>query len=693
MTLHIDFETRSACDLTKHNAYVYAQHPTTAAICAAYAFGDGPIHLWRMGEPCPAAIFDHVMDGGEVAGWNVAFERLIWRHVMSGRYDWPEPVDTQYRCVMAESYAMNLPGKLEKAAPALGVAEGKDLEGGRLMLQMSKPRRIEPNGEIIWWEDADRLERLYAYCRRDVEVERNLEKRLLRLSPAERQVWLLDLKINDRGVWVDGDLCRKAERLVEKITTQLDKDMREVTDGGVGGVNSHSQLVAWLQEQGVDTKSVAAATLDALLGRDTLPPAARRALEIRKAGAKASTAKLRKMLALCEADGRMRGNIQYYGAAQTGRFAGRGAQLHNYPRPTTGDVKNLVDVLECEDLDYLEMMFGDPMTAVSDSLRSMISAAPGRVLLDADFSNIEGRGVAWLAGEETKLRRFREFDAGSGPDIYLTAAADIYNVPVSDAGPFRQVGKVAELALGFNGGPGAFAAMAANYRLDVAAMYGPVWDTSTPENRERALDGYIQRGETSGMSKEAWLAAECVKLAWRAAHPETVALWRGLEDAAIDAVRNPGKTTSYRLINYRVAGSFLFCQLPSRRALVYPYPTIVSKKMPWKDSDGAPVFKDAIEFKTENSVTRKWGPKDFYGGLATENVTQAVARDIMVEAMFRVEREGFEVILTVHDELLTETDPENARRSEFNALMAQTPKWAAGLPIAVSGWVGQRFRK
>ncbi len=691
--LHLDFETRSTIDLKKRNAYIYAEHPDTDVWCAAYAFGDEPLALWRKGEPCPARIYTHIMLGGIVRCWNAAFERLIFQKIMGPRYSWPVPTDDQFECVMAEALSMNLPGMLEKAALALNLDFQKDMAGHRLMLQMSKPRRIESDGTIVWWDDDDRKGRLYSYAGDDVEAERDGGKRIFRLSPIERETYLLDLKINDRGVYVDVDLCEKAQTLVQQATDNLDKLMANVTEGAVGACSNVSQLINWLKSRGIETDTVKKDALNDLLARDDLPDDVRVALECRKSAAKTSTAKLPKMLELRHADGRMRGNIQYHGASQTGRFAARGAQLHNLPRPIIKNVEQLVEVLNAGDIEWLEMMFDDPMQAIADAIRSCICAAPGNELMDADFANIEGRGIAWLAGEERKLQRFRAYDAGTGPDVYLVAASGIYNVPIADAGPYRQIGKVAELALGYQGGPGAFATMAVNYGVKVADTFETVWASASTELQTKALLGYESRGKGAGLSKKGWLAAECIKLAWRDAHPEIVRFWYGLEEAAIAAVRKPGHVASYRGIRYRKVGSFLFCLLPSSRTICYPYPRLEEKLMPWKDDKGEPVYKEALVFKAEDQWTRKWKDKDFYGGLAAENVTQAVARDVMRDAMLRVENAGFPVVLTVHDEIMSEVIKERADFEQFLALMAQQPEWAPGLPIAVDGWCGHRFRK
>lgn len=615
---HIDFETRSTVDLNKAGVYVYAEDPSTEVWCAAYAFDDGPVRLWEIGQPMPDALRAHADAGGMFAAWNAAFERIIWRDVLGRRHGWPVPKLEQWRCVMAEAYAMSLPGKLEQAALALGLDEQKDMSGHRLMLQMSRPRSLADDGSPIWWEDESRKTRLFDYCRKDVDVERAIEKRVMRLRPAEREMWLLDQRINDRGVRIDRETCIASKQIVKDALAALGRDMRRVTGGAVPACSNVASLIAYLQSLGVQTDTVAKDAIVDLLILD-LPEQARQALEIRQEAAKTSTAKIDAMLRRRNSDGRMRGNLQYHGAG-TGRWAARGAQLQNLPRPSKANEDRMdvvLKVLATGDADTVSCLLDRPLQAVSDAIRSLIYADDGKDILAADFSNIEGRGVAWLAGEETKLQRFREFDAGAGPDIYLVAAAGIYNVPVKDAKPFRQVGKVAELALGYQGGPGAFAKMAATYGLKVETAFGPVWDSASEDNRDKALSGWDARGKKTGMLREGWLASELIKLAWRQSHPMTVALWNGLEAAATAAVESPGTVARYRGIAYRVSGSFLLCRLPSGRCICYPFPRLEPKKMPW----GA--TRNVLVYKAVDQFTKKWGDKSFYGGLAAENCLSA----------------------------------------------------------------------
>lgn len=695
MSLHLDLETRSTVDLKKRGVTVYAQDPTTDVWCAAYAFGDGPIELWTPGAPCPPEIVDHVLEGGEMHAYNANFERVIWREILGPRYGWPVPELEQYVCVMAMAYAMALPGNLEGAAAAVGLEVQKDMAGHRLMMQMAKPRRTEPDGTIVWWDDVDRRERLYAYCKQDVETERQLEKRLFRLRPFERQVWLLDQRINDRGVRIDKETCEQAKKVVADATAKLDAEMRSVTGGRVSACSNVVQLVKWLRENGVKTDSVAKDAVTDLLITE-LPEHARRALELRQDAAKTSTRKIDAMLTRTAADGRMHDYAQYHGAA-TGRWAGRGAQVQNFPRPDEmfedfSRVQQAIETIQTGDHELVDMLFGPAPAVVSNCLRAMITANQDHEIVSADFASIELVVLAWLAEQHDKLDAFRAYQRGDGPDLYKVAASGIFNCDPSDIGKGekRQIGKVSELALGYQGGVGAFAQMAKGYGLKPAKLaeaYDSVLEAS-PGYLERAEDAWSSRGRKSGMMKKAWLTAEMIKLAWRQKNDRIMEYWPQLENAAIEAVRNPGAVVAAsRNIRYRVAGSFLWCQLPSGRCLCYPYPRLETIMLPWGKE------AERIVFKAVDQLSRKWVDKAFYGGLASENVTQAVARDLLAEAMVRVEAADYPVAMHVHDEIVSEVPQGAADLAEFERLMAELPAWAKGCPVSAAGWVGERYRK
>ena len=651
---HLDFETRSAADLRKTGLYVYAEHPTTDVWCACYSIGDGPVQTWVPGDPPPEDLMAVFAGDGLVFSHNYAFEGAIIEHIMAPRYGWTIPKIENARCTAAMAAAMALPRDLAGAAIAMGLEEQKDMSGKRLMMQMAKPRRIE-NGVPVWWDVPAKLERLIDYCKQDVEVERALTKKLRPLSDAEHAIWQLDHRINTRGVKVDIPSVKKADLLVKTALDELNREIAARTQQRVTAASQAARLGEWLREQGVDVESVDKAAIKSALLQD-LTPNVRRILEIRQQAAKSSTAKLEAFRGRTSPDGRMRENLMYHGAA-TGRWSGKGAQLQNLPRPglENGVIEQAFGVLGQPAAFALlcEMHDSPALSTIADCLRGMVVAEDGMELVAADFANIEGRVLAWLAGEEQKLDAFRRFDAGTGPDLYKLAAGAIYRCDVADVSKDqRQIGKVSELALGYQGGKGAFISMAALYGIEV--------------EEERA---------------------EEIKLAWRAANPNIVRFWYDLDDAAMAAVSRPGQVCKVGPVQYAVKGGIMWCKLPSGRLLSYVDPKIREVETPW----GA--TRETVTYMGVNSVTRRWERQKGYGGLFCENITQAVARDIMADAMLRVEQRGWPVVLTVHDEVVSEVPAGTVSAREYAEELCVLPSWAAGLPVAAEGVVSRRYRK
>lgn len=700
---HIDYETRSKVDLRKTGLYVYAQHPSTEVLCMAYAFDDEEPHLWTPANAFPMRLMAHIIGGGICVAHNSQFERVITKYVMK-QYYMPEVPIEQWRCTMVMAYAMSLPGSLEEAAKALGLNLGKDLEGRKLMLKMCKPRKVlcsckgdddncivcGGNPEVTWWDDAELHKRLGEYCKQDVKVEREIEKRVLQLRDSELKLWFLDQQINDTGVYIDKRLCDAALKVVEDTMKALNAELKAIAGCETMEV---SQLAKWVGSQlNRPVPSLNKEAILTMLSSLELPDNVRRALELRQEAGKTSTAKVSKMLEMRGEGGRMRGNLQFHGAG-TGRWAARGAQLQNLPRPKIKDVNGAIKlIIDTKDYKWVDLMYGQPLGVVSDCIRGMIGCEPGKVMLSADFSNIEGRVLAWLAGQHNKLDAFRAFDAGTGPDLYLVAAAGIFGCSIEDAMEFRQIGKVAELSLGYQGGPNAFAKMAGNYGLHIGKHYDIVWENAHAEHKHTALTGYELRGKAADMTREAWLAAEVIKVAFRAFNDKIQKYWYLLEEAATRAVQNPGslqKVVGQNMpeISYKVSGSFLFCRLPSGRTICYPYPTIKPQKTDWG------TVRQVVVYKCVDAITRKWGDKHFYGGLAAENITQAVARDVMAEAMVRLDEGYYDIVNTVHDEIICEMPKGSVNLECFIKLMEESPAWATGCPIAASGWMGERYKK
>jgi DNA polymerase len=700
--LSIDFETRSAVDLRETGVYPYAADASTDVWCMAWAFDGEEPEIWTpldRPEPgvrtfgvWPQRILEHIAARGEIRAWNAAFERIIWREILVKRYAWPEVRDDQWVCTMAEAAAMALPRGLEDAALAVGAEAKKDAAGGRLMQKMAKPRKRNPDGAFIWWDDPAELKTLYEYCRQDVRTEQAVAKRLRRLTPMEREVYLLDQRMNDRGVRIDRPLVIAAQDLALEGAKRANAMLTDLTEGKVTAVTQHGRLLDWVVSQGVATDSVDKTAVKDLLESE-IPATVRKALIVRSEAGKTSVAKLQAMLNFAGADDRMRGLLLYHGAT-TGRWAGRGPQPQNYTRGSMDPEMYLPiigsDAPVEQKFDFLNLFY-PPVEIVSSCLRAMLVPEPGKVFVAADYSAIEARVLNWIAGQSDVVELFRQ-----GKDIYRVNAARLFQIPIDEVLPYphRQTGKFQELGCGF--GMGWKKAITAAY----TAQYGFL--VLTPERSREIVDGY------------------------RETHPKVKALWYETEDACKAAVREPGKVFAFGCrgrLKVAKLGGYLCIKLPSGRALHYPAPRIVEAETPWsRDARAAaeearalaaltgeplpelpaPEMRPALEFSSVDSTTRQWSRERTYGGKLVENIVQAIARDLMAEAMLRVEKEGFTPVLTVHDEIVSEVDVATrmgyAADSEdivkgFENLLTELPSWAAGCPVAAAGWMGQRYQK
>lgn len=684
--LHWDIESYSAIDLRKVGVHRYSEDPSTNVWLAALAVDDGPIEMWYPGQPCPDVVQQAVREGWLWAAWNCNFERIMLDNVISLRYGWPKPAFENWRCPMSFALAMGMPAALERAAPAFGLDITKDAQGAALMLRMARPRRFESDGSPLFWNnDSEKLERLARYCENDVRVEREIWKRLVPLTQSEQELYLLDALINDRGVYIDRAFCEAANKIAAEAAEKIKDGMISATGGSVPSCTNVGKLKEFCADNGVEVDTLRKDDVVALLASDDLPGPVREALELRQVGAKASVGKVDSALAGRSADGRAKGLFFFHGAT-TGRWASRRVQVQNLQRPEKVDVEAITaDILRGE-LALVELLYGAPLAAISNAIRGIIIAAPGNQLIAADFSNIESRVLAWLAGEQHALDKFR-----AGLDAYKVAYGAAFGIAPEAVSDYqRQIGKVIVLALGFGGGVGAFLSAAKVYSVDIGSSYDLLCK-ALPEAAERAKEAYEARGKAGDTPRETWIAAETVKLGWRDAHPNIVAFWKNLEEGAIRALNNPGEKVICGKLCFLKRGSFMWLRLPSGRPLCYPYPSLTEKEMPWLDNKGNKVKKLTFTYKTE--IKRQFVESHAYGGLWAENVTQAAARDLLAEAMKRLEAAGYPVVSHAHDEVVAEVASGYGSVETFCEIMSEVPQWATGCPVSAAGWIGPRYRK
>lgn len=716
--INLDIETRSTVNLRARpapGAYRYFECPHADVLCAAFGINDGEVEGIGRDMTCPPLLREAIQDGVRITGWNSGgFEKIAFKAVLGPKHGWPVPRDDQWDDTMAMAAAMALPLALGKCAEALGLDEQKDKEGTRLIQKFSKPRRLRKADiamghgpdSILWNEPEDHPEdfqRFIDYCVQDVVTERAIMRKLVPLSETERKVWLLDQAINQRGLFLDREMVDALESIANQTKAKLDAEIDIVTGGDITACSQASALTGWLNSRhtGPDqlVEGVSALEVETALKRDDLAPAVRRALELRQMAAKTSTAKLDSMKATVCADGRIKGTKQYHGAS-TGRWAGRLTQVDNMPRGT-GTIKDpdsARSFILKRDPDLIEFLYGNPLYAVSDCLRACFTATPGHRLMVADYSSIEGRVTAWLAGEEWKLEVFRKNDRKEGPGAYEAAAAGIFNVApeaIKKDDPRRQVGKAAELGLGFAGGVMAFKAMADIYRVDMGAAYEPVKASADPEIFEKAIESHERWSEsglfgTEVLSREAWIASEVTKVAWRLKHPATVELWDGLERAIKAVINEPGTIATYGRVSYLVRRGFLWCRLPSGRCLAYGNPKIKDTKTPWgADAKGISV----VGMKPTKTGQPKWQRYDLNKSVIVENVVQAVARDLLAAGQLNLDAAGYPLVLHVHDENVGDVPNGFGSLEDFEALMCDMPDWADGLPVVADGYEAHSYRK
>ena len=633
-----DHETRSSARLDLSGAWRYAADPTTEILCVGYAIDDGPVQIWIPGQPIPAEFHEAARDPNWlVVAHDDQFESAIEHRLLAPRYGWPLVPLPQHHCSMTMALAAALPGSLENAAAALNLPYQKDREGRRLMLRLSRASNSEPSAED--------LQRLYEYCRRDVEVERALFHQLPPLCASEQVLWALDARINARGFHVDRALAEAAQRIARSEQILIDGEIAKLTNGTITTAGQVAKIAAFLRERGHSLESLTKHNVATILANNPSDEV-RRLLELRRDGSRASVRKISGLLAGADDDDRLRGTLRFHGAA-TGRWSGARYQPQNLKKPETKDIDAAIDAILAGDMPRLRML-GAPLKLVGDVSRAMICAAPDHVFIGGDFSAIELRTLAWIAGEEWKVNTYHQFDLSDDPALepYCATATRVLKrrvTPADAAG--RQTGKVCDLAFGYGGGLGAW----------------------------RKFDSSNNHSDAE---------VECFKAEWRATHKATVNFWRALETAMRRAMRT-GQPIKLRSLTCTFEDGTLYVTLPSGRRLSYPEARLVPGEF---DGTTQIIFKD--------NARGGWSDTRGWHGTFTENVVQAIARDLLAAAMIQLESAGYPVVLHCHDECVCEVpDTAAGDRDRFLKLLTELPDWAAGLPLAAKAWIGKRYAK
>lgn len=686
MNLFLDFETWSSVPI-KRGTDVYLDN--AKAIIFTYAFDNGPVQATDLTEqPFP----DIRLGLNDVLiAHNAFFDRMVLQKCIGT----PTGVD-HWQCTMAQASAHGLPGGLGPLCEVLGVPtdKSKDADGMRLIRKFCGPKQIV--------KDAD-WQKFIEYAKMDVVAMRECYKRMPQWNYPqnvdELALWRLDQTINNRGFAVDLKLAEAAVVALKKQKTTNDDWTNQATGGAVTAATQRDKMLMYLcEQQGCFLPDLKAATITQALEDESLEETTKDLLRVRLSSSKTSGAKFKRMMESVGKDGRLRGTLQFAGANRTARWAGRIFQPHNLPRPTMeqGDIRNCTELIRTGRADLVPL-FADVNEACSNALRGLIVAEEGKMLLIADYSAIEGRVNAWQAGEDWKVKAFRE-----GQDLYKLIYSRGFGIDISCVTKAqRQIGKVEELALGYGGGVGAFLNMAAAYGMDLDELGRTVVPV---DNARKAWERALKEGETFGLTEESYLACETLKLSYRKANPAIVASWYMYEDAARKVIlaKSPSLKIQVGNLVFDCNDKWMRIKLPSGRYLSYALPhvgiTQRIKRVPGRANDGTIKYEIGEERSSTISYmswrNRKWSRTKTYGGKLCENIVQAIARDLLGCALVELENVGFPVVLHVHDEALAEVIQSSGKTlKDFIRIMASKPKWASGLPLNAEGFEGTRYEK
>ena len=759
MTLFADLETFSPVPIS-HGTWAYAEQ--AEVMLCTYAIDDGPVQVLDFHDGPILAAVQSLIDAHDKTVWQNGgnFDRVVLKHVGVTL-----PVE-KIHDTMVQAMAHSLPGSLAKVGKVLGVPQNlaKLDEGKALINLFCKPRpKKQKLRRATRATHPQEWAEFVEYAKQDIEATRFIYGKLpsWNYRNGELKLWHIDQRINDRGVAVDLELAHAAIESAARVQDVLAEETVRLTDGEVKAATQRdAMLLHILNTYGIQLPDLKGSTVDDMLTRVAdLPDALRELLVVRVQASKTSTTKYKRLVQATSADGRLRGLLQFCGATRTGRWAGRTFQPQNLQRIPKHIKKQYDHAIAAVKADAVDLIFDSPMEVLGSVVRGALVAAPGKKFCIADLSNIEGRMLAWLSHEEWKLQAFRDYDTiighdeegepiRKGADLYKLAYAKAFGIRVEDVDDFmRQIGKVLELALGYQGGVGAFITFAAAYGIDLEDMAEKAWPTIPEDTKAAARDFmewrygetrgtkaqfYIDKGATIavarieaekkraevrfGLSEQAFIVCDSFKRLWRAAHTNTAAWWKELEEAARRAVLSPGITVPARSVKFRKDGSWLRCLLPSGRYLCYPFPQVaeggnckacrgtgkVLDEMTKKETEvTCPHCKGVgrekggqVSFMGVNQFNRQWCRIKTYGGKLAENITQASARDVFAHAMPLLEEAGYPIVLGVHDENITETpDEEQYSSNEVARIMSTVPAWCAGLPLAAAGFETYRYRK
>ena len=648
LTLSIDIETYSPIDLKSRGVYRYVDDPEFTILMMAYRIDDDPIRILDLTwENIPGYILDALTDRHITkTAFNAQFEMVCLE-----KYTGLRMSPMQWDCTMVRAAMAGLPLSLEAVAKVLDV-EGKLAAGKSLINYFSKPcKPTKVNGgrtRNLPDDDPDKWELFMDYCVQDVRVEGDIRDKLIWFEPTprERKVWYLDHIINTRGVLIDQTLVRNAVKIDTEHRDLLTDQATDIT--GMDNANSVAQLKSWLEDQ-LQDEEISTLNKEAIrqLLTSTDQENVIQTLQLRQEMAKTSVRKYTKMLDTVCSDGRVRGMIQYYGANRTGRWAGRFIQLQNLPQNHLADLETARQITIAGDRDALAVCYGNVPSTLSELIRTAFVAPEGYILAVADFSSIEARVIAWLAGEKWRLEVF-----ATHGKIYEASASQMFKVPLEEitkGSPLRQKGKVAELALGYQGGVGALSKM----------------DTR----------GDIPDEEKQGIIDQ-----------WRRASPSIVRLWRTCEEAAIAAVENSATITINRGVKFIGTRGALLIELPSGRRLTYVKPRLCENRF----------GRLALQHASMDQVKRTWVTNvDTYGGKLVENIVQAIARDCLAEAMLNLYEAGYKIVMHIHDEVVCEVPVDGAEETlkQMCTLMSRIPPWGDGIPLKADGYLTPFYRK